>query len=380
MTDVTMRELLEAGVHFGHQTERWNPKMAPYIYNQINGIHIIDLRITVERLAQAAQAVQESVSQNQVVLFVGTKKQAQKVLGERAREAGMPFVNYRWLGGMLTNFPTIQKRVFYMKELERMEQSREMENLPKKERLRLRRELSKLRQNLGGVRDLNKRPDMVFIVDVLNQHTAVREAQRLKIPIVALVDTNSNPDPIDYLIPGNDDAIRSIDLVVSAITQACIQGRKRADQLRAEARSAAEEAERKAAKAAADRAAKAAQEEEVEQEAESSDDEAVEDGTQETEPQEAVTEFAETRIDTTPGFTSSESVASFSPDPEPTPSRGRRRSSASSSSSRPQTLRASTSSVDQGKGPTTTETAEQASATEALEPAKPTEKEKGRDA
>jgi len=226
VASVTMKQLLEAGVHFGHQTRRWNPKMAPYIYGDRNGIHIIDLRQTLERLQTTSDFVRDLVADGGVLLFVGTKKQAQAAIAERAQEAQMPYVNFRWLGGMLTNFSTIQKRIFYMKELERMDSSGEMEGLPKKERLRLRRELGKLERTLGGVRDLQRLPDAVFIVDVLTEATAVKEANRLAIPIIALVDSNSDPDPIDYVIPGNDDAIRSIDLVASVMAEACREGRQ----------------------------------------------------------------------------------------------------------------------------------------------------------
>ncbi len=226
MASVTMKQLLEAGVHFGHQTRRWNPKMAPYIYGDRNGIHIIDLRQTLERLQATADFVRDLVAEGGVLLFVGTKKQAQAAIAERAEEAQMPYVNFRWLGGMLTNFQTIQKRIFYMKELERMDSSGEMEGLPKKERLRLRRELGKLERTLGGVRDLQRLPEAVFIVDVLTEATAVKEAKRLGIPIIALVDSNSDPDPIDFVIPGNDDAIRSIDLVASVMAEACREGRE----------------------------------------------------------------------------------------------------------------------------------------------------------
>lgn len=248
MASVTMKQLLEAGVHFGHQTRRWNPKMAPYIYGDRNGIHIIDLRQTLERLQTTADFVRDLVANGGVVLFVGTKKQAQASIAQRAGEAGMPYVNYRWLGGMLTNFATIQKRIFYMKELERMDSSGEMEGLPKKERLRLRRELAKLEANLGGVRDLNRLPDAVFVVDVLTEATAVKEATRLGIPLIALVDSNSDPDPVDFVIPGNDDAIRSIDLVASVIAEACREGReiarkgKVAEEATAEAEAEAESA------------------------------------------------------------------------------------------------------------------------------------------
>lgn len=224
MAAVTMKQLLEAGVHFGHQTRRWNPKMAPYIYGERNGIHIIDLRQTLEQIERATDYVRGMVSEGGTLLFVGTKKQAQAAVSEAAQRAGMPYVNFRWLGGMLTNFATIQKRIFYMKELERMQASGEMNHLPKKERLRLGRELEKLQATLGGVRDLRRVPEAMFVVDVNNEVTAVKEATRLGLKVIALVDSNCDPDPIDLVIPGNDDAIRSAELVASALAEACREG------------------------------------------------------------------------------------------------------------------------------------------------------------
>ncbi|MEX0827207.1 MAG: 30S ribosomal protein S2 [Acidimicrobiia bacterium] len=224
MAGVTMKQLLEAGVHFGHQTRRWDPKMRPYIFSERNGIHIIDLRQTLEAAQGAYAFVRDLVATGGVVLFVGTKKQAQSVVEEAAVKAGMPFVNQRWLGGMLTNFQTIHKRILYMRELERMDESGEMDSLPKKERLRLRRELEKLVTVLGGVRDLQRAPDAVFIVDVRTEHIAVTEASRLEIPIIAVVDTNCDPDLIDFVIPGNDDAIRAAQLMTNVIADACVEG------------------------------------------------------------------------------------------------------------------------------------------------------------
>ncbi len=226
MAEVTMKQLLEAGVHFGHQTRRWDPKMSPYIYGERNGIHIVDLRQTVTQVADAMAFVRQIAVDGGSVLFVGTKKQAQAAVAEAATRSGQPYVNYRWLGGMLTNFQTIQKRVFYMKELRRLEETGEMNNLLKKERLKLRRELEKLEQNLGGVSEMSRLPDAVFIVDVNTEATAVREADRLGIPIIALVDTNSDPDPIDYVIPGNDDAIRAADLICSALADSIVEGKQ----------------------------------------------------------------------------------------------------------------------------------------------------------
>ena len=223
---VTMKQLLEAGVHFGHQTRRWNPKMAPYIYGERNGIHIIDLRQTVEQIQAGIDYVRDLVADGGVILFVGTKKQAASAVQQAAEHAEMPYVNYRWLGGMLTNFNTIQKRIFYMKELERMEESGEMQARHKKERLRLRRELEKLQANLGGVASLTRVPDAVFIVDVNNEQTAVKEAQRLGLKVLALVDSNCDPDAVDMVIPGNDDAIRSAELIAMALADAAREGRE----------------------------------------------------------------------------------------------------------------------------------------------------------
>jgi len=221
---VTMRQLLEAGVHFGHQTRRWNPKMQPYIFGERNGIHIVDLRQTLEQVTLASDFVKQTTEDGGVVLFVGTKKQAQAAIREAADEAGMPYVNHRWLGGMLTNFQTIHKRIMYMLELERMETSGEMEALPKKERLRLRRELGKLQAVLGGVRSMTRPPEVVFIVDVIKEHIAVAEAKRLGIPIIAIVDTNCDPDSIDMVVPGNDDAIRAAQLIAGAVATSAKDG------------------------------------------------------------------------------------------------------------------------------------------------------------
>ena len=224
MANVTMRQLLEAGVHFGHQTRRWDPKMRPYIISERNGIHIIDLRQTLEAAEAAHDLARDTVAKGGTVLFVGTKKQAQGVIEEAAHRASMPFVSHRWLGGMLTNFATIHKRILYMRELERMDASGEMEALPKKERLRLRRELGKLQTVLGGVGDMHRRPEVVFIVDVKTEAIAVKEASRIEAKVVALVDTNCNPDLIDFVIPGNDDAIRSAQLMADLMADGCIAG------------------------------------------------------------------------------------------------------------------------------------------------------------
>ena len=224
MSAVTMRQLLESGVHFGHQTRRWNPKMRPYIFSERNGIHIIDLRQTLDAAEEAYTLVRDVAADGGTVLFVGTKKQAQGAIEDAAKRSNMPYVNHRWLGGMLTNFQTIHKRILYMRELERMDASGEMEALPKKERLRLRRELGKLQTVLGGVGDMHRRPEVVFIVDVKTEAIAVKEASRIEAKVVALVDTNCNPDLIDFVIPGNDDAIRSAQLMADLMADGCIAG------------------------------------------------------------------------------------------------------------------------------------------------------------
>jgi len=225
---VTMKQLLEAGVHFGHQTRRWNPKMEPYIFGARNGIHIIDLRQTLEQVNSAYEFVNNVAAKGGTVLFVGTKKQAQSPIAEAAESCEMPYVNFRWLGGMLTNFKTIEKRIFYMKELERMDTSGEMESLPKKERLRLRREMSKLQRTLGGVANMAKPPNAVFVIDLNAEHIAVKEAARLGIPVLAMVDTNCSPEMVDIVIPGNDDAIRAAALITNAIAEGVIAGREEA--------------------------------------------------------------------------------------------------------------------------------------------------------
>lgn len=200
--------------------------MRPYIYGERNGIHIIDLRQTVTQVAEAVDFARDVAVEGGSVLFVGTKKQAQTAVAEHATRSGQPYVNYRWLGGMLTNFTTIQKRIFYMRELTRMEESGDMNALPKKERLKLRRELTKLELNLGGVVNMARLPQAVLVIDVNTEATAVKEADRLGIPIIALVDSNSDPDAVDYLIPGNDDAIRAADLIAGAIADAVVEGKE----------------------------------------------------------------------------------------------------------------------------------------------------------
>ena len=219
-----MKELLEAGVHFCHQTQRWNPKMDNYIYGDKSGIHILDLRITYDAIEKAEDFVQKIVANGGKVLFVGTKPQAQNVIQVQAESAGMPFVNHRWLGGMLTNFKIIIKRVIYLKELISLEDSGEINAYPKPERLRIRREVTKLTRSIGGIVNLSKIPDAIFIVDLMNESTALTEANKLGIPVIGLADSNVDPTGVDIVIPGNDDAIRSIEVVTSAIAEACAKG------------------------------------------------------------------------------------------------------------------------------------------------------------
>ncbi len=222
---VTMSDLLKAGVHFGHQTRRWNPKMKRYLWGERNGIYIIDLEQTIGLLDNAYTFVRDTVAKGGTILLVGTKKQAQDPIETYARTCGMPYVNQRWLGGMLTNFRTIRGRVEKMLEYERMQRAGDFENMPKKEALLLTRELTKLQRNLHGLRAMDKLPDAVFVLDTPKEHIAVAEANRLKLPVVAVADSNSDPDLIDYVIPGNDDAIRSTDLLCRVISDAVREGR-----------------------------------------------------------------------------------------------------------------------------------------------------------
>lgn len=225
MASITMKELLEAGVHFGHQTRRWNPKMKRYIYGGRNGIYIIDLHQTLKLFEDARQFVQDTVSQGEIALFVGTKKQAQEGIEEAAKRCGMYYVNQRWLGGMLTNFKTIQTRIARLRELEKMEADGVFEQLPKKEAASLRDERAKLDRFLGGIKDMPKLPGVIFIVDLKKERIALAEGRKLEIPIVAIVDTNCDPDEVDYVIPGNDDAIRAIKLVSNKIADAILEVR-----------------------------------------------------------------------------------------------------------------------------------------------------------
>ncbi len=222
---ITMRQLLDAGVHFGHQTRRWNPKMKRFIYGERNGIYIIDLNQTLNRVESAYTYVRDLVAGGGTILFVGTKKQSQDPIANYADRCGMPYVNERWLGGMLTNFSTISGRVKKMQEYERMKVAGDFEHMPKKEALILSRELEKLQRNLGGIRGMNRLPDAIFVLDTKKEHIAVTEANKLKLPVVAVVDTNCDPDVIDFVIPGNDDAIRSGNLLCRVIADAVEEGR-----------------------------------------------------------------------------------------------------------------------------------------------------------
>lgn len=226
MAVITMKQLLEAGVHFGHQTRRWNPKMAPYIYMERNGIYIIDLQKTVKKFHEAYDFVREVAAQGKGVLFVGTKKQAQQTIKDEAIRCGMHYVNQRWLGGMLTNYKTIRKRVYRLRELEKMEEEGMFEVLTKKEVAKLRNEAERLERFLGGIKDMEKLPGVIYIVDPRKERIAVAEAQKLNIPVVAIVDTNCDPDEISYVIPGNDDAIRAVKLMTSKIADAVIEAKQ----------------------------------------------------------------------------------------------------------------------------------------------------------
>ena len=225
MAIVSMRQMLEAGVHFGHQTHRWNPRMKRFIFGERNGIYIIDLEQTLDRAEAAYKFTRDLVANGGTVLFIGTKKQAQDPIKFFADKCGMPYVNERWLGGMLTNFDTISKRVAKMQEYERMRDTGEFELMPKKEALLISREMEKLQKNLSGIRGLTKRPSAVFILDTVKEHIAVTEANKLGIPVIAVVDTNVNPDLVQFPIPGNDDAIRANELMSRVICEAVIEGR-----------------------------------------------------------------------------------------------------------------------------------------------------------
>ena len=226
MAVVSMKQLLEAGVHFGHQTRRWNPRMATYIYTERNGIYIVDLQKTVKKLEEAYNFVKDVAASGKTVLFVGTKKQAQEAIKEEATRCSMFYVNSRWLGGMLTNFKTMRGRVDRMNQLKKMEEDGTFDMLPKKEVIKLMHEQEKLEKYLGGVKDMKQLPGAVFVVDPRKEHNAIAEARKLKIPVVAIVDTNCDPDEIDYVIPGNDDAIRAIRLISGVMANAVTEGKQ----------------------------------------------------------------------------------------------------------------------------------------------------------
>jgi small subunit ribosomal protein S2 len=241
LSTISMKEFLEAGVHFGHQTRRWNPKMKEYIYGERNGIYIIDLQKTLKLFREAAKFVDDLSQEGKTVLFVGTKRQAQEAIAEEATRCAMYYVNHRWLGGLLTNHATIQKSIQRLKDLEEMSRDGRYELLPKKEVLKLERERQHLEYNLAGIKEMPGLPDALFVIDSNNEHIAVKEAHKLAIPVVAIVDTNCDPDLVDYVIPGNDDALRSIRLFTSHIADAILEGRQTAEEKRLEAEKVAAE-------------------------------------------------------------------------------------------------------------------------------------------
>ena len=226
MSLVSFDQLLEAGAHFGHMPRKWNPAMAPYIFMERNGIHIIDLHKTVAKIDECAEIIKNMASSGKKILFVGTKRQAKEPIAELAKSVGMPYVTERWPGGMLTNFPTIRKAVKKMGQIDKMREDGTYNNLSKRERLQLDRQQAKLDKNLGSIRDMNRLPNALFVVDVMREHIAIREAQRLGIPVFAIVDTNCDPDEIDYVIPGNDDAIRAVKLISGAMASAVLEGKQ----------------------------------------------------------------------------------------------------------------------------------------------------------
>jgi len=241
--EITMRELLEAGVHFGHQTRRWNPKMAPYIFTKRNGIHIIDLAKTIPLFKTAWEFVRDEVANGATILFVGTKKQAQDIIKEQAERCGVFYINERWPGGLLTNFYTVRKSIDKLKKLERMEAEGAFEILPKKEVVKLKKKKEKLEKILGGIKDMERIPDILYIVDTVREELAVKEAKKLGIPVVAIADTNCDPDVIDYPIPGNDDAIKAINLITTKIADAVLEGKSLRESVGAEIETESVEAE-----------------------------------------------------------------------------------------------------------------------------------------
>ena len=242
MSVISLKQLLEAGVHFGHQTRRWNPKMSEYIYTERNGIHIIDLQKSVGKVDEAYKAISDIVADGGTILFVGTKKQAQDAIATEAERCGMFYVNERWLGGMLTNFKTIQSRINRLKEIEAMQEDGTFDVLPKKEVINLKKEMEKLTKNLGGIKEMKKLPDAIFIVDPKKERICVQEAQALGIKLIGIVDTNCDPDELDYVIPGNDDAIRAVKLIVSKMADAVIEANQGVEEAPAEEAEAVEEA------------------------------------------------------------------------------------------------------------------------------------------
>lgn len=234
MSQVSFDQLLEAGAHFGHMPRKWNPAMAPYIFMERNGIHIIDLHKTVAKIDECAEIIKNMASSGKKILFVGTKRQAKDAVAELAKSVGMPYVTERWPGGMLTNFPTIRKAVKKMAQIDKMREDGTYNNLSKRERLQLDRQQAKLDKNLGSIRDMNRLPNALFVVDVMREHIAVREAQRLGIPVFAIVDTNANPRDIDYVIPANDDSTQAIELIISAMCQAINEGQVEYKAIKAE--------------------------------------------------------------------------------------------------------------------------------------------------
>ena len=243
MSVISMKQLLEAGVHFGHQTRRWNPKMAPYIYTERNGIYIIDLQKSVGKVDEAYNAIRDCVADGGKILFVGTKKQAQDSIKNESERCGMYYVNQRWLGGMLTNFKTIQSRVARLKKIEEMAEDGTFDVLPKKEVIQLKREQEKLEKNLGGIKEMQDIPDMIFVVDPRKERICIQEAHTLGIPLVGICDTNCDPEELDYVIPGNDDVIRAVKLIVSKMADAVIEGNQGQDAEVAEEEEEAAEAE-----------------------------------------------------------------------------------------------------------------------------------------
>ncbi|WP_457625427.1 30S ribosomal protein S2 [Persephonella sp.] len=241
--EITMRELLEAGVHFGHQTRRWNPKMAPYIFTKRNGIHIVDLAKTIPLFKTAWEFVRDEVANGASILFVGTKKQAQEIIKEQAERCGAFYINERWPGGLLTNFYTVRKSIEKLKKLERMEAEGAFEILPKKEVVKLKKKKEKLEKILGGIKEMEKIPDILYVVDTVREELAVKEAKKLGIPVVAIADTNCDPDVIDYPIPGNDDAIKAINLITTKIADAVIEGKSLRESVGAEMETESVEAE-----------------------------------------------------------------------------------------------------------------------------------------